>query len=581
MSSDGAPNQSRSRASAGSRRSSPQREGSETERFDPSSSQDEGERRTELIERLPGVSRQHQEWLQRDRGLDPEIAEKAGCFTGTIRFASGNLVQAFVAPCIVDDVETSWQARFDLRDRPMKGFVSGENSRLNLYFAEQVRAQDPWLCDFRNMGPMKDEDPSRIVVINEGQLDALSSRAGGFVGVSLPNGCKALEWIEKWAPLLANCRRVVVWLDNEAPGTKAYEDVAQALERMRSELWGNIYYVVNPTFHGERIKDANEALKKGGVELVRKIVRSAKSRLGGQYNIRPSKLYHPVTRFPTGIDWIDSRLVLCTGEHTAMIGRANRGKSRFANFWAYMAARHCGEQVYFQSFETVANGELSADLAEAEVRRPIEDILSDPELYNQALTAVQQRVVALEPSLVPRSKDPMGAAIARMIEQASEGVRIHVLDNYAMVQTLQKNKDANAQTREDILEVNDVCRRYDVACIIVYHARKGDARWTIKNLPPDLEDASGSASIGNHCCLGVSVERVMKAGQDTNELNVAVRKARRKVHGRRCDSWGFLDLMSLHYEFGGDGFTGIDLARKKEPRAPGALPSKDEQEDML
>ena len=525
------------------------------------------DKKTTIVEKSRGLSQEHTKWLQDVRGIDPEVALALGCYSGTLEFKSGRQGPGLIFPCILDDHETTWQARFDMRGKPMKGFVSGENARLNLFFGQQVWEQDYHLCDFKAMVPLADEDPDRVVVIHEGQIDAICGRMAGFVGLSLPNGTKAMDWIETWAPLLANCRRVVIWLDSDEPGTDAHTASVKAMDHLRKELWGNIYFVVQPTFEGKRIKDANDALRAGGVELVRKIVLSAKARSGGQYNIKPTKLYHPVKQFLTGIDWLDSRLVLCAGEHSAVVGRTNRGKSKFVNYLAYMAAKNNNTKCYFQSFEMVADGELTGDLAEFEMGMPIEQILPDMHLSEQALDRIGKYVVAAEPSLVPKSKDPFGACLSRIVEQAMEGVRIHVIDNYSMVQTTSKTKNENQQTKEDVIELNEILRRYDCAGIMVYHARKGDPRFSTKNLPPEIEDASGSGAIGNHCCLAVSVERVMLNGQDTTASNIAVRKARRRVHGKRCDFTAIYDLDNAQFDYFKEGFHGIEVAREKKSKA--------------
>lgn len=518
-------------------------------------------------------------WLHDDRGIDPDVALNLGCYSATLTFGSGSKAEAFVTPCRIDDRQVSWQARFDMRGRPMKGFVSGEDARKHLFFAQQVWEQDYHLCDFRAMKPLAQEDPDRVVVIHEGQLDALAGRCAGFVSTSLPNGTKSMDWIEAWAPKLANCRRVVVWLDSDEVGTKAHDATEAAIQLLKKELWGNIYFVHDPRHQGARIKDANEALQKGGVELVRKIILGARTRSGGQYNIKPSRLDYHVTQFKTGIDWLDSRLVLCAGEHTAIVGRTNRGKSKFANYLSYMAARHNNEQVYYQSFETVADGELSADLAEIEMGMHIDAILADDALHQQAIERIQKYVTALEPSLVPKSKDPFGACIARVVERAMEGVRIHVIDNYSMVQTVGRGNNENNQTREDIIELNEVCRRYDVAAIVVYHARKGDPRFVLKNVPPEIEDASGSGAIGNHCCLAVAVERVMENNADTLITNLAVRKARRRgVHGKRtefCASW---DIDGGTFDWLREGFFGIEVGREKKNK--GSSYAKADDDDV-
>jgi hypothetical protein len=127
-----------------------------------------------------------------------------------------------------------------------------------------------------------------------------------------------------------------------------------------------------------------------------------------------------------------------------------------------------------------------------------------------------------------------------------------------MVQSTARGKNENAQMREDILFINEVARRYDIAILVCYHARKPPAQYLVKNQPPELEDALGSSAIGNHCCLGMAIERVMQGALDTNESNVSVRKARRRIHGRRTDCNIYWDNDTSEFRFGADGFSNVD-----------------------
>jgi hypothetical protein len=527
------------------------------------------DQKTTIVERRPGLDAAHRKWLTEARGIDPEIAEALGCCSVTLQFTNKRRASAFLTPCRLKGREVAWSARFDLGGQTMKGFVSSPDSRLNLVFAETLDDEDYLICSNDVMPHIRNEAPERIIVLTEGQLDALAVRMGGFCGISIPNGTKSTHWLERWEEKLSNARRIVLWLDDDTDGNNL-------LDLLLSKLAGNLYLAQPPKeIEDAKIKDANDLLKIGGVHAVRDAVHGARMVLPPGADIEFTRLWRPVTAFTTGIQWLDDRLVLCTGEQTALIGRAGRGKTKFANYLTYLAARNNGQMVYYQSMEMVADGELSADLAEIEMGIPIEEILADQELYRDALERIRKHAVALEPGRMPRTREPLQSCCNRVVRQANQGVRIHVIDNYALVQSFARGKNENAQTREDIIFVNEIARRYDIAIVVCYHARKPPPQYLVRNQPPELEDALGSSAIGNHCCLGVAIERVMQNALDTNQANISVRKARRRIHGRRSDFNVYWDHETASYRFSSDGYTDVDAGISRRNKGKDQKPVDD------
>jgi hypothetical protein len=523
--------------------------------------------RTTIVERRRGLDAAHRKWLTEARGIDPEIAENLGCCSVTLQFSNKRRAPAFLTPCLLKGREVAWSARFDLGGLTMKGFVSSPDARVNLVFAEQLFEEDYLITANDAMKHISKEDPARVIVLTEGQLDALSVRMAGFCGISVPNGAKSLHWMERWAEKLYNARRVVLWFDDDADGNNL-------LNELLKNLAGNIYIARPPKdIEGAKVKDANDLLRIGGLDAVKAAVQASTMAIPVGADIEFSRLWRPVTSFTTGVQWLDDRLVLCTGEHTAIIGRAGRGKTKLVNYLTYLAAKHNGEQVYYQSMEMVADGELSADLAEIEMGLPIEEILANTETYMDALARIRKHAVALEPGRMVKTREPLQACCNRIVRQANEGVRIHVIDNYALVQSFARGKNENAQTREDIIFVNEIARRYDIAIVVCYHARKPPPQYLVRNQPPELEDALGSSAIGNHCCLGIAIERVMQGAIDTNQVNISVRKARRRIHGRRSDFNAYWDHETSSFRFSSDGYTDVDagIARRNKGKDKGPV----------
>jgi twinkle protein len=104
--------------------------------------------------------------------------------------------------------------------------------------------------------------PKGVLVITEGEIDAMSVATYGWHGVSVPRGAKAAgadgksandQWIEADYEWLANFERIYLWLDADEPGQKAARDIAQRIGLERC------YIVTTP----RGLKDANDCLCAG------------------------------------------------------------------------------------------------------------------------------------------------------------------------------------------------------------------------------------------------------------------------------------------------------------------------------
>lgn len=116
-----------------------------------------------------------------------------------------------------------------------------------------------------------------ILVITEGEIDALSVASFGYYAVSVPRGAKHATadgksandaWIAADFAWLADFERIFLWFDSDEPGRLAAKDVAKRIGLERC------YIVETPN----GLKDANELLCSGaGVEAAEKAFDSAQT----------------------------------------------------------------------------------------------------------------------------------------------------------------------------------------------------------------------------------------------------------------------------------------------------------------
>jgi len=71
---------------------------------------------------------------------------------------------------------------------------------------------------------------TKILVVTEGEKAADTVRAAGFLAVTSPNGsmqAKLADW-----QLLTNIKRVVIWADNDAPGSRYADEAAACIKKV-------------------------------------------------------------------------------------------------------------------------------------------------------------------------------------------------------------------------------------------------------------------------------------------------------------------------------------------------------------
>ena len=110
-------------------------------------------------------------------------------------------------------------------------------------------------------------DPSKPLVVTEGEVDTLSIIESGYPNVvSMPNGCSNTKWVEYNWDWLEQFDKIILWYDSDEPGIKGRNEVLYRLGTWRT------YYIEIPptetTENGGRIKDANELLYFKGKEKV-------------------------------------------------------------------------------------------------------------------------------------------------------------------------------------------------------------------------------------------------------------------------------------------------------------------------
>lgn len=206
---------------------------------------------------------------------------------------------------------------------------------------------------FYNLDSIKDQD---TCFITEGEIDCLSLyEAGIFNTVSVPNGASVnedarLEYLDNCFEYFLEKKKVVLMVDNDAPGKKLEEELARRIG------YEKCYVVKYP----DSCKDANDILVQFGKDELKRVIEAAtKYPLYGEISM--DDMYETVVDFyengyPKGYachvsDEFDEHLTFYPGQLTVVTGPPGSGKSEFVDGIMTGLAKHHGWNFGVCSFE--------------------------------------------------------------------------------------------------------------------------------------------------------------------------------------------------------------------------------------
>ena len=162
------------------------------------------------------------------------------------------------------------------------------------------------------------------LVITEGQLDSLSlTQAGITNAVSVPNGKNAFEWINTCWDFLGRFKEIIVFGDCEGGNISLVDEISKRLKRHKLKV------IRTADYQGE--KDANDILRKYGVQALKKAVENARPVVVNHIlqlaDVKPVDVEN-MPHFSAGIRELDKTLGgFYMGQYIALTGKRGEGKS--------------------------------------------------------------------------------------------------------------------------------------------------------------------------------------------------------------------------------------------------------------
>lgn len=356
-------------------------------------------------------------------------------------------------------------------------------------------------------------DPTKPLLITEGEIDALSVFEAGYSNVvSIPGGTDNKKWIDECWNWLEQFDTIILWFDNDLPGVKARKDVASRLG-----TWRTLIVDVPQTIEKEDgtpvpVKDANEILYHFGSGKVMQFIENAQeipvvgvSNLAnvGDFNIKDADgLYTHLKP----IDDIVYKFIM--GSVVVVTGKAGSGKSSLINQIFINETVNQGYDVFCYSGELdakVLKSWIDLNLAGEENIIPSSDkaIRVIKSEAKEEINKWYDGRVWVYDNVSNKAKDIIetGINVTRKY-----GAKVWVIDNLMMLDLENDDKEGSIlqKQKEFMADLVRIAHTYNILIVLVIHPRKV----SVNQSDLIVDDVSGSGNLVNLSQYVLSVKRI-------------------------------------------------------------------------
>ena len=350
---------------------------------------------------------------------------------------------------------------------------------------------------------MHQADPSKPLLITEGEIDRLAAIESGFKNaVSIPFGAENFHWIEynwKW---LEQFEEIIVWSDNDDAGERMRKEVIPRLGSHRTKFVKSSY------------EDINLQLFKAGKESVLQSIASAKYiPIKDIVKMADVEDYNPddMEKIKSGINGLDKFIGgWFLGSLNVITGINGSGKSTFIN-------ESCVCESINQGYKTfVMSGELTNQQLRNWIEYPMagkQNITTRDNGSNAPKTYYVDKKVKEKMRewykddvfFYDNDLDYTATSILKKMEELAKryGVKVFLLDNLMTIDLECNNFDLNMKQKDFVKDLVIFARRFNAVVHLVAHPRKTE---TVQRL--SKMDVAGSGDITNLAHYVTAIHRV-------------------------------------------------------------------------
>lgn len=354
------------------------------------------------------------------------------------------------------------------------------------------------------------------VIICEGEMDALSlCEAGVCNATSVPNGAPApnaknysreFSYLESAMPILEGCKKVVLAVDNDAPGKVLEQELSRRIGI--EKCWR--------TFFPEGCKDANDVLVKHGKHALAKCIEdSVPYPIEGIYSASDVSdlvmhLYEHGDRSGVATGWpmLDEFYTVQTGQMSIITGIPGSGKSNWLDaLMVNLTLRHNWRFAVFSPENWPIERHIQS-IIEKLARTPFQGgkWRMKREEVLEMLQAIDQRFFFLMP---PEDQMTVDAVLEKTrVAIFRHGVKGVVIDPWNELEHTYGQLTETQYISAMLGKIRRFARRNGVHVWIVAHPQK-----LLKDKdsgcykPPTMYEISGGANWRNKADVGICVHR--------------------------------------------------------------------------
>ena len=406
-------------------------------------------------------------------------------------------------------------------------------------------------------------DPSRPLVITEGELDCLSIIESGYSNcVSVPCGADNLKWIEECWDWLERFENITVFGDNDNIGIKMRREVVSRLGAWRTKIVDLPKTEVTDELGNKHsLKDANDVLMYQGKEVVLTLIATAEEMpLTGVTDLSTIDDFdlENAPGLKTNLEPLDKIVYkFLLGNVVIVTGLRGSGKSTLINQVFVCNALHQELDVF------VFSGELSGPL----LKSWIELTMAGPE----HVTMKDEFIHIIEPEAKTLMRewyksrvwvyDDLGNSIDHILEKAitltrKYGTKIWVLDNLMTLDIGANDTNLLQKQKDFIVKLTRMAQLYNVLIVLAAHPRKVQTGVELGS-----DDIEGSGGLGNMAQYLMSVKRLSaeekkgeqnmrggyKRGKEPTDKDVEIRILKNRMTGKVDKMRAYFDYKSYRF----------------------------------
>jgi twinkle protein len=395
-----------------------------------------------------------------------------------------------------------------------------------------------------------DDIQGSSVIIVEGELDAMAVEMAGYTSVvSVPDGAPALntkrydtkfDFLASAEAQLTSMQRIIIAVDNDAPGQKLAEELARRLkpERCYRVQWSS------------ECKDANDVLMSHGVQVLKECLDAATPwpvrGIVAVSALRQAVDYMYEHGVPRGVSpgWTNLAryYTVRPGEMTIVTGIPSHGKSHFISAMMIELARLHGWRSSIFSPENLPLERYTTQLLAQYIGLPFDGAPDrmDPHTKDTGLDWLDDHISFL----MPEDDAP---TVERLLELAQiqvyrQGIKALVLDPWnEMDHTRPPQHTETEYISHALTKIRHFARMHAVHVWVIAHPTKlhkvEKADHEPQYPPPTPYDIAGSANWRNKADNCLTIWRDVEANDHLVEIHV------QKIRFREIGQIGIVPLV--------------------------------------